>query len=121
MTSAASVGILSDVRRVGLIFLLVSFVAMSSGLMGFLHHIEHSAGNRSELSGRSWTAAPDGVGHDEANCAVCMVLHAPLASAGYVPILVSLGLFVAFLTLLSGSLTSLRLPLTVECRGPPSS
>jgi len=36
------------------------------------------------------------------------------------PLLVQLGLFVAFLTLLATPVTRLRLPARIDCRGSPS-
>lgn len=94
---------------------------MSSGLMGYLHHhLEHEQGARLQTPGKSWSQAPSEPGHDESRCAICMALHAPVLSAGYTPVLVLLGLFVAFLTQLPRSFTSVRLLLTLESRGPPS-
>ena len=58
--------------------------------------------------------------HDESNCPVHAQLHLPFIAGGWVPLLVCLGLFVAFLTLLPASLVSHRPPLRPDCRGPPS-
>ena len=41
-------------------------------------------------------------------------------AAGWVPVLVCLGLFAAFLTVLSPRLTPQRVPPRTDCRGPPA-
>lgn len=108
-------------RRIAAILLLASFAAMSSGLMGYLHHhFEYEQQARSQSLARSWSQPPDEPGHDESTCTICMTLHAPVMSAGYTPTLIFLGLFVAFLTQLPRSFTSVRVPLTLDSRGPPS-
>ena len=58
--------------------------------------------------------------HDETNCAFHAQLHVPLISAGWVPLLVFLGLFVAFLSTLAPALATQRLPSCMVCRGPPA-
>ena len=60
-------------------------------------------------------------GHDEDHCSVHATLTAPTISSGFVPVLVSLGLFVAFLTELPRELVSQRPYLRLDCRGPPVS
>ena len=40
-------------------------------------------------------------------------------SVGWVPLLICLGLFVAFLTLLTPQLASQRVAIRIDCRGPP--
>jgi hypothetical protein len=110
----------SVVQRLGRIFLLVSFAAMSSGLMKYLHELEHLSRPGVQAAGMHFSQTPSKPAHDENDCAICMTLHAPLSFTGYTPVLVFLGLFVAFLTLLPRPFTSVRLPLVLESRGPPS-
>jgi hypothetical protein len=43
----------------------------------------------------------------------------PIMNVGWVPLLVFLGLFVAFLSLLATSLIPRPLPARIDCRGPP--
>lgn len=63
--------------------------------------------------------APAPAHHNETNCFIHALLHLPLMLAGWVPLLVLMGLFVAFLTLLTHPLVSLRIPARLYCRGPP--
>lgn len=93
---------------------------MSSGLMKYVHELEHLGAPGVQAAGMQLAQTPDKPGHDENDCAVCVTLHAPLSFTGYTPVLVFLGLFVAFLTLLPRPFTSVRVPLVLESRGPPS-
>jgi len=66
-------------------------------------------------------AAPTDQQHEPSDddCALCAQLHLPTLSAGWVPLLVCLGLFVAFVTLLTPPLISQRVLVRLGCRGPP--
>jgi hypothetical protein len=59
--------------------------------------------------------------HDESNCFVHAQLHIARILVGWVPLLVLLGLFVAFLTLIAVPLISQRQLFRIDCRGPPIS
>ena len=106
------------VRRLSAIVLLLAFASTGSGLTGHLHLREHLRPGASLHAGAAWTsdATP---GHDEGNCAVCMTLHMPALAAGYVPVLVFLGLWVAFLTSVAPRMTPQRSWSSIDCRGPP--
>lgn len=58
--------------------------------------------------------------HTDFNCAEHARLHLPIISVGWVPVLVFLGLFVAFLTTLRPRLVTRRVVGCVDCRGPPN-
>ena len=92
---------------------------MASGLMRYLHLEEHSHADRSHQDTSISVTAPGETAHDENNCAVCMTLQMPMSAAGYTPLLVFLGLFVAFLTLLAPRLIPQRQRRVSSCRGPP--
>ena len=125
-------------HRFGSILLAISFTLLGSGALEHVHNLDHAARDAAcaaheapEGPGHACEAAPghpDGAhgdhpapapGHDESNCDIHAQLQAPLVAAGWVPVLVCLGLFVAFLTLLSPRLTPQRVPLRTDCRGPP--
>jgi hypothetical protein len=107
------------VRRFTGLIVVLALAAAGSGAMEQLHRMEHGlARHASRGLGASWLAAGD-AGHDERNCAVCLTLHMPLLSAGYVPLLICLGLWVQFLTLLRPRLTPQRAWRSIDCRGPP--
>jgi hypothetical protein len=103
------------VRRATAILLLLGFVALGSGLLQSLHLRTHL------LEHAQFKAAPTDQQHDPSDddCALCAQLHLPTLSTGWVPPLVCLGLFVAFLTLLTSPLISQRILVRLGCRGPP--
>jgi hypothetical protein len=112
------------VRRWPAIFLLIGFCALGTGLLEYLHlrvHQHESAQHLAHVHD-DHDAAP---GEDPADqpadehCELCLHLRAATASAGWVPVLVCLGLFVAFLTLLSPRIAPQRVALRIDCRGPP--
>lgn len=132
-------------NRIAAILLCCCFAALSTGAAEWFHNLEHAredaqrreaeAGAASAGSSHAGchhhhhaddTHAPAGddapvpVHHDENNCDVHARLHMPLMTAGYVPVLVCLGLFVAFLTQLAPTPTSANTPLRIACRGPPA-
>jgi hypothetical protein len=115
-------------RQVAALVLAVCFLTLGSGAAEYLHNAQHeredaasAAGDRAGAPAGHPDDHPAGPLHNDTNCRTHAILHSPLLTGGWVPLLVFLGLFVAFLTLLPRSLTSLRLPLRIDCRGPPVS
>jgi hypothetical protein len=104
------------VRRFAPIVLLITFLALGTGLLESLHlrtHMRDHARDNSSL--------PDQDRHDrsDGDCAICIQLHLPALSAAWVPFLVCLGLMVAFLSLLSSPPARRQIFLRLDCRGPP--
>jgi hypothetical protein len=103
-------------RRAPAIILLTGFLFLGTGLLEALHlrvHLlEHA---NAKLLGED----PDQTEQHETHCALCYQLHLPTVNSGWVPLLVCLGLLVAFLTLLAPPLAPQRVALRVDCRGPP--
>jgi hypothetical protein len=98
------------------IVLAALFAVMSTGGLSFLHEREHHHARPA-----SWApAVQESDDHDEATCPICTTLHMPLLPAGYVPLLICLGLLAAFLSVIGPSLSSQRVPLVLVCRGPPA-
>jgi hypothetical protein len=97
-------------RAIG-ILLLLAFLGLGSGLLEYLHNLEHL---------REDAAAGTHEEHDDSNCPVHRQLHLPLISAAAVPLLICVGLFVAFLTLLASQPSSHRPLVRLDCRGPPA-
>ena len=58
--------------------------------------------------------------HDDSNCSIHRLLHVAKLSVGWVPLLVCLGLFVAFLSELPATAPVRRLVIRLDCRGPPA-
>ncbi|HYO07835.1 MAG TPA: hypothetical protein VER17_02580 [Tepidisphaeraceae bacterium] len=131
-------------RRLPHILLLLAFVLLGTGTLERLHNLAHRhedarhaathyaaathhAGQQ-HAAPQHATAGDEGLAtppdprpaHDESNCDLHRRLHLPLMSAGYVPLLICLGLFVAFLTQLAPALVSQLACLRLDCRGPPA-
>ena len=97
------------------IFLLISFLGLGTGALSYLHELQHE--HEDAQAGHDDRHAPV---HDESNCFVHAQLHLPTVSVGWVPLLICLGLFVAFVTELAPPLVSQRAFFRIACRGPPA-
>ena len=98
-------------RRVAASLLLITFLAMGTGLLAHLHELDHQRQDAHQ--------APQPA-HDESNCLIHALLHVPMLATPTLALLVCLGLFVAFLTLLDTPLVSQRDISRIDCRGPPA-
>ena len=111
-------------RRLGAVVLAVCFLGLGSGALRFVHDAEHAREDaRVAADAREAGLPVDPAGprhHDESNCDLHALLSAALAVTHVVPLLVQLGLFVAFLTLLAARVDGLRLVQRIHCRGPPA-
>jgi hypothetical protein len=112
-------------RRVAPIVMVVVLVAWGSGALQALHEHAHALEDRAAAL-QDHDRDPDHPGepgkapfHDESNCEVHAMLRAPIVSAGPVLVIICLGLFVAFLTMIEPPIGSRRVPLRCDCRGPP--
>ena len=107
-------------RRIAAIFLIGSILALGAGLVRHAHNLQHVHDGLHHHSGAAGDPASDPHDHDDPlNCFLHALLQAPILSAGWVPLLVCLGLFIAFLTLLSDRPVAARLLERLDCRGPP--
>jgi hypothetical protein len=105
------------VRRLPAILLLIGFAALGSGLLEDLHLRTHVMERAAVGHAGADSTAP----HDrDDGCALCANLHLPRIGGGYVPLLVCVGLFVAFRTLLAPQLASQFVADRIDCRGPPA-
>jgi hypothetical protein len=108
------------VRRYASILLLLCFVGLGTGALEWMHNLEHRLEDAREDRVAQSTGRPiSSHHHDESNCDVHAQLHMPILNVGWVPLLVFLGLFVAFLSLLATPLIPRPLPARIDCRGPP--
>src|SRR5262245_40761199 len=105
-----------SMRRVTSILLLVAFAATGSGLLQRVHAMAHEQEDAVVGSEREQAPNPS---HDDSNCNLHLMLSAPIVSAGWVPLLVLLGVFVAFLTQLPTRLVGQFALVRIDCRGPP--
>ena len=109
-------------RRVAAILLLICFAALGTGTLEYLHNLQHAREDAVEAAAAKAAGLPEKSqpAHDETNCDVHAQLHVPLMAAAWVPVLVLLGLFVAFLTQLAPVPPVLELTTRLACRGPPA-
>jgi hypothetical protein len=109
------------VRRIAALILVLCYLCLGSGALEYWHNAQHAAEDARMAALASDAGAPlDHLPlHDDSNCAEHARLHLPLIFAGWVPVLVFLGLFIAFLTTLRPRLVAQRVIGRVDCRGPP--
>lgn len=108
-------------RRLAAILLLMCYAGLGSGAAEYLHNAQHALEDAALIGAAAVSGKPvDHVPlHDESNCAVHAQLHICAMAVGWTPLLICLGLFVAFLTLLTSRLPVQRVVQAVACRGPP--
>jgi hypothetical protein len=86
--------------------LIVLFALLGSGTMLHVHNEDVDAAHTDH--------------HDREHCLVHALLAAPVLADGVTPLLVCLGLFVAFLTMLASQPAIQRFFTRLDCRGPPA-
>ncbi len=92
-------------RRAATITLIVLFALLGSGAMLHVHNDD---------------VAAQGDHHDEQHCLVHALLGGPMLAEGVTPLLICLGLFVAFLTILAWQPAIHHVLTRLDCRGPPA-
>jgi hypothetical protein len=108
------------VRRNVAILLLMCFLGLGTGALQYLHELQHAAEDaRMDAAAKAAGLPVLPHQHDESNCEFCAQLHLQFVSIGWVPILICLGLLVAFLSLLDSPLIPRLIPVRIDCRGPP--
>jgi len=106
--------------RIASILLLFYFLGLGTGTWEFLHERQHEAEDaRVDAVARAMHLPVAPHHHDEANCEICAAIHVSFVATAWVPLLICLGLFVAFLTLLDAPLIPRMVPARIDCRGPP--
>lgn len=108
-------------RWVAAIALVLCYLCLGSGALEYWHNAQHAAEDAklaalAREAGRPLDHLPL---HTDFNCPEHARIHLPLLSGGWVPVLVFLGLFVAFLTTVRPHLVAQRVIGRVDCRGPP--
>ena len=102
--------------------MMLCYVALGSGAAEYWHNAEHAAEDAAAAVMARDSGAPldHSPIHDESNCPIHAQLHLAGLAVGWVPLLVCLGFFIAFLTLLAPRLPAQRLVFALPCRGPPA-
>jgi hypothetical protein len=107
-------------KRLASIIVLFGVLGIGTGGLDFLHELTHQAEDARLDAFLKAAGLPVGTHHhDESNCQVCAQLHMMVLWMGWMPVLICLGLFVAFLTLLDQPLIGRLQPARIDCRGPP--
>jgi hypothetical protein len=109
-------------NRVAAVILAIGFLMLGTGTMEYLHNLEHAREDAAEAAIANATGQPvqEAPHHDENNCPVHAQLHMPALPVAWVPLLILLGVFVAFLTMLAPQLAPQPAFVRIDCRGPPS-
>jgi hypothetical protein len=109
------------VRRFAAILLLAGFLGLGTGGLQYLHEMQHAAEDARQDAAAKKAGLPVlPHQHDESTCEFCAQLHLQFVVIGWVPILICLGLLIAFLTLLDTPLIPRAIPARIDCRGPPA-
>ncbi len=108
-------------NRLAAVILAFCFLTLGTGAMEYLHNLEHAREDAAEAAIAKATGQPvqEAPHHDETNCPVHAQLHMPTIPVAWVPLLILLGVFVAFLTMLAPAMTPQPAFVRIDCRGPP--
>jgi hypothetical protein len=118
------------VRHVVASLLLSNFLLIGSGALEYIHNwaheLEDEVNDRAQAQLLPIAAADKPPAparhehhHDENNCEVHAQLHMAIIAHSWTPLLIWLGVWVAFLSLLAVPLVPRQLPIRIDCRGPP--
>ena len=106
--------------------LLFTFLLMGSGALEYLHNWAHELEDRMEDQAEAAASveahkipAHEEHHHDENNCEMHAQLHMAIISFSWTPLLIWLGVWIAFLSLLAVPLIPRPQPNRIDCRGPP--
>ncbi len=102
-------------RRFGASILILAFAALGSGLLLHVHNAAHAA-EHAHVESDAHDHAPI----DTSTCDLHGKLTLPMLSAGFTPVMIALGLFVAFLTQRIPAWDSAFSHVRLDCRGPPT-
>jgi hypothetical protein len=105
----------ATLRRLAVSVLLLAFAALGSGALLHVHNLAHAAEHADAAAAGEHHPIP----LDTSGCDLHGKLAAPAIPAGFTPVLIALGLFVAFLTQLTPAWNSTFAHVRLDCRGPP--
>lgn len=100
---------------------MLAYLALGTGALEYVHNLQHASEDAridalAAAAGAPATSHP----HDDSNCDIHAQLHMAIFLSHWLPVLVCLGLFVAFVILLDSPLIPRPQPVRIGCRGPPA-
>jgi hypothetical protein len=109
------------VHRLAAMILVVGYLGLGSGAVERWHNARHAAEDAQILEAARLAGVPlkHFPFHDDYNCSFHWQIHVSTMAVGWVPLLILLGLFLAFLTMLPVQLPVYQRMLVISCRGPP--
>ena len=120
LTCIWPLGTIRPVHRLAAGILAFAFAALGSGLLLHVHNAAHAAEHAHDAHHAHHPAdAHESTPIDTSTCDLHGKLTLPMLSAGFTPVLIALGLFVAFLTQLTPAWNSAFAHVRLDCRGPP--
>ena len=105
-------------QRLAATILALAFAALGSGSLLHVHNAAHAA-EHAHASGGNDAHHDHPAPLDTSTCDLHGKLTLPMLPAGFTPVLIALGLFVAFLTQLTPAWNSAFAHVRLDCRGPP--
>ena len=110
------------VHRIAAAILVLCYIALGSGAVERWHNAQHAAEDAAVVAAAVKAKVPVPVipTHDDGNCLIHAQIHLSTAVVGWVQLLVLLGVFVAFLTLLPVKVAGVAPLFALACRGPPA-
>jgi hypothetical protein len=101
--------------------LIACYLALGSGAVERWHNAQHAIEDAAVVAAaeHSRVPAPQTPLHDDSNCLMHAQIHLSAMAVAWVPLLILLGLFIAFLTLLPVQVIGVERRFALACRGPP--
>lgn len=111
-----------SVPRVTAAILVLAYLALGSGAVERWHNAQHAAEDARVLAAARESGAPlpQTPFHNDVNCVTHAQIHLSGLAVAWVPLLILLGLFVAFLSQLPVQLPAADRLFVLACRGPPA-
>jgi hypothetical protein len=108
-------------RSLPAILLALAFLLLGTGALEYIHNLAHQREDAAQIALAKSTRQPvkESPAHNDTNCSLHAQLHLSTLPVAWVPLLIALGLFVAFLTLLAPPLAPQPAFARLDCRGPP--
>jgi hypothetical protein len=110
------------VNRLAASILVLCYLALGSGAVERWHNARHAVEDATAVAAatKAGLPAPAIPTHNDSNCQTHAQIHLSTMVIGWVQLLILLGVFVAFLTLLPVKAAGVVPHFALTCRGPPA-